>query len=82
METKQYTKNSDITILWTPEKCTHAGVCARTLPDVYKPRDKPWINPLNATAEELKNQINKCPSGALGFILHTENNSNDGNKTQ
>ena len=58
----------DITIVWKPELCVHAGVCARTLPNVYKPREKPWINPDQASAEELRNQIKACPSGALSFI--------------
>ena len=79
METKQYTKNSEISILWTPEKCIHAGICAKTLPTVYRPREKLWISPLNATAEELKVQIDACPSGALGYILHKEENKTNGN---
>lgn len=57
--------------MWTAKKCTHAGVCARTLPEVYKPREKPWISPQNASAEDLIHQIDRCPSGALGYIIHT-----------
>lgn len=37
------------------------------LPDVYDPEGKPWIKIENASTEELKNQINKCPSGALSY---------------
>lgn len=67
METKRYKKNDSFTILWTPSKCIHAGVCVKTLPKVYHPRDKPWILPEEASIEELKFQIKNCPSGALGF---------------
>ncbi len=67
METKRYKKNESFTILWTPSKCIHAGVCVKTLPKVYHPRDKPWILPEEASIEELKIQIKNCPSGALGF---------------
>ncbi len=67
METKRYKKNDAFTILWTPSKCTHAGVCVKTLPKVYHPRDKPWILPEEGEIEELKSQIKNCPSGALGF---------------
>lgn len=66
---KKYTENKDITILWNPEKCTHAGICVKTLPKVYHPKERPWITPEFASADELKNQIEHCPSGALGYIL-------------
>jgi uncharacterized Fe-S cluster protein YjdI len=67
METKRYQKNERFTILWTPSKCTHAGVCVRTLPEVYHPKDKPWILPEKGEIEALKDQIQNCPSGALGY---------------
>lgn len=64
MSTKEYT-NGEITILWKPEKCTHAGICVKTLPQVYNPKDKPWVKIQNATSKELVEQVSKCPSGAL-----------------
>ncbi len=63
---KDYT-NGEITITWQPELCQHAGVCVRTLPQVYKPGSSPWISMENASTEELKEQVNRCPSGALRF---------------
>lgn len=59
--------NGEITILWQPELCQHSGVCVRTLPKVYRPLEKPWIRIENATSDELKAQIHKCPSGALSY---------------
>ena len=73
METKRYTDNKDITVLWTPNKCKHAGVCVKTLPKVYDPKAKPWITPEYATKQELIAQIDACPSGALGYVI--EDNS-------
>lgn len=64
MEIKEYS-NGEVTILWQPEKCVHAGMCVKTLPQVYNPKERPWIKAENATSEELKNQVAKCPSGAL-----------------
>lgn len=63
---KEYS-NGEITIKWQPKVCQHAGVCVKTLPNVYKPKASPWITIENATTEELKNQVSKCPSGALSF---------------
>ena len=62
----EYT-NKDITILWKPSICIHAGECVKALPKVYNPRERPWIKIENATTLELKVQIAKCPSKALSY---------------
>ncbi len=69
---KQY-KNEDITIHWDQSKCIHAGVFARSLPQIYSPKEKPWIKIENASTEELKNQIGNCPTGALSYTLKNNN---------
>lgn len=66
--TKKYVKD-DLTILWRPKKCIHAAVCVKMLPEVYNPQDRPWLKPENATISQLKEQIDACPSGALGWEL-------------
>ena len=71
---KEY-KNEDITIHWEQSKCIHAGVCVRTLPQVFNPKERPWIKIENASSEELKAQITNCPSGALSYTLNENNNS-------
>lgn len=63
---KEY-KGKDIAIIWKPELCQHSTICWRTLPQVYNPKERPWIKPLNATTDELVTQINACPSGALTY---------------
>lgn len=75
MRTHEYS-NGEITILWKPKLCTHSAVCVRTLPQVYNPRAHPWILPENATSQDLINQVNKCPSGALS-IKPPESTSQD-----
>ncbi|NOQ92319.1 MAG: (4Fe-4S)-binding protein [Flavobacteriaceae bacterium] len=59
--------NKEITIVWQPKVCIHAAICVKSLPKVYKPKEKPWLTIENASTEELKKQINNCPSGALSF---------------
>jgi len=63
---KKY-KKDDIEIVWDSKKCTHAGFCARQLSAVFKPKDRPWIQPENASKEEIIEQVKKCPSGALSI---------------
>lgn len=70
---KEYSKG-DFTIVWESSKCIHAGTCARTLPEVYDPKGKPWIKPEHASVDELKAQINNCPSGALSYYVKGEEN--------
>lgn len=63
---KEYS-NGEITVTWEPKKCIHAGICVKKLPKVYNPIARPWIKVSNATSEELMAQIDRCPSGALGY---------------
>ncbi len=66
MEKQEY-QNGEIAIVWQPKLCIHAGVCVRTLSKVYDPKGRPWIKAENATTRELRDQIAKCPSGALSI---------------
>lgn len=61
---KHYSKG-DFSIVWKPSLCIHAAECVKALPSVYNPKEKPWIKQENASIDELKGQIAKCPSGAL-----------------
>ena len=63
---KKYSKEG-FNIVWKPAKCIHSGICVKTLPGVYRPEEKPWIQPESATVSELRAQIDRCPSGALTY---------------
>ncbi len=68
---KEYS-NGEITIVWNQQKCIHAAKCVGTLPQVYQPKEKPWIKIENATTEALTEQIKLCPSGALSFYYNSD----------
>lgn len=68
---REYT-NGEVTVVWKQELCIHSGICARGLPGVFKPKEKPWIHPEGATSEEIVNQVKKCPSGALSVYYNKE----------
>lgn len=61
---KEYT-NGEITIVWQASKCKHAAKCVGNLPQVFKPKEKPWIHPENASTQDIIKTVHKCPSGAL-----------------
>ena len=68
--TKKYS-HTELTILWQPHKCIHSGVCVKLLPEVYDPNKRPWITPEQASGKALKEQIDRCPSGALSYETPT-----------
>ncbi|WP_274476098.1 (4Fe-4S)-binding protein [Mangrovimonas aestuarii] len=72
-KTKEYT-NGEVTIVWKPEMCIHSGICAGGLPDVFKPKERPWIDINAASTDELVKQVKHCPSGALSYYMNAEKN--------
>jgi uncharacterized Fe-S cluster protein YjdI len=68
---KEYT-NGEVTVVWQSGLCKHAAECVKHAPEVFKPREKPWINPENASTEEIVETVKKCPSGALTFYYNSE----------
>lgn len=72
METQKEYTNGEITVVWKQALCVHAGLCAKGLPQVFQPKEKPWIKPHQAPTDAIITQINKCPSGALSFYENTK----------
>lgn len=68
---KEYT-NGDITVVWQPDLCIHAKKCWQGLPEVFAPRERPWVNPEGATSANIAAQVDKCPSGALSYYYKTQ----------
>ena len=64
--------NGEVTIVWRPELCIHSGRCVRGLPEVFKPKEKPWITPEGSTTEKIIAQIKRCPSGALSYFMNND----------
>ena len=67
---KEYPKGDAMTVLWKPKKCIHSELCVKTLPKVYRPKEKPWIRPEEADIQALKRQIDQCPSGARSYRVN------------
>lgn len=70
--TKKYS-NGEITIIWKPAMCIHSTICwkhATGLPDVFNPRERPWIKMEGGSTAQIEEQVKKCPSGALSFYYN------------
>lgn len=64
--TRIYT-NGEITVEWRPELCIHCQSCAESLPKVFKPQEKPWVDMSEGTTEEIRKTVEACPSKALSL---------------
>ena len=71
MSEKTYS-NGEVTVVWKSELCTHSGNCVRGLPDVFRPKEKPWVKIDAADTDALIAQVDKCPSGALSYFLNED----------
>ncbi len=62
--------NGEITVLWKPERCIHSGRCWKGLGQVFRPKERPWVNMDGADSASITGQVNKCPSGALSIEIN------------
>lgn len=63
---KEYT-NGEITVVWQPGKCIHSGNCVRNSPEVFQPKETPWIKIDASSSDKIIETVKKCPSGALSY---------------
>ena len=63
---KKYT-NGEVTIVWQSGKCIHSANCVRNNPDVFRPKEQPWIKIDGSSTDKIIETVQKCPSGALTF---------------
>ena len=55
----------EVIVEWRPRLCYHSQNCVRALPLVFDKERRPWIDPTQATADEVEAAVDRCPSGAL-----------------
>ncbi|MBI9035030.1 MAG: (4Fe-4S)-binding protein [Bacteroidales bacterium] len=61
--------NGEVTVVWKPSLCIHSTLCFTGLPQVFDPGNRPWVNAQGATTQKIIDQVKRCPSGALSYIL-------------
>ena len=64
--------NGEVTIVWKADLCTHSRKCWTGLGEVFKPGQRPWIEPTGASTQRIIDQVTQCPSGALSYRLNEE----------
>lgn len=69
MAPKTY-RGADIDVTFELNRCIHSAECGRRLQSVFDVDKRPWVQPDNATAEQVQAAIDHCPSGALKSVRH------------
>lgn len=65
-QVKQYWSD-EIVVTYDAARCIHAAECLRGLPQVFDTGKRPWIQPGNASADQVAEVVTRCPTGALHF---------------
>ena len=76
MKRIQTYRAAGITVTFDPNVCEHSGVCLRALPAVFDVRRRRWVAADAASPAEVASAIDRCPSGALRYVLDPETESN------
>lgn len=64
MAAREYSTD-EIVVEWRSRLCYHSQNCVRALPLVFEKDRRPWIDVTQATADEVEDAVEGCPSGAL-----------------
>jgi uncharacterized Fe-S cluster protein YjdI len=67
---RRYTRDG-AAVTYEVALCRHAGECVRGLPAVFDTTRRPWIQPQNASIDDLERVIALCPTRALKFERDT-----------
>jgi len=71
-EIREYS-NGEMTVVWEAGKCIHSAICAKGLPEVFKPRERPWVKIDAAKTQAIIDQVKQCPTGALSYYMNDKN---------
>src|SRR5215212_2334240 len=58
-----------VRVFYDRGRCLHFAECIRGLPQVFDVAKRTWIQPQNASADEVAEVVRRCPSGALHYRL-------------
>ena len=62
-------QSKNLTVYDNRSICAHAGICTDGLPAVFHNREGSFVDPDGASVDEIIDIVNRCPSGALSYII-------------
>ena len=57
----------NLEIRYDVRRCIHAAECVKGAPQVFSPKNRPWVQPDAADADHVSAVIHRCPTGALTY---------------
>jgi CDGSH-type Zn-finger protein/uncharacterized Fe-S cluster protein YjdI len=60
-------QGENVTITWSRRRCIHVAACVMSLPRVFAPGRRPWIDLREASEDAATRVVRLCPTGALHF---------------
>lgn len=69
IDKKRAYEGTSVTIFDNRTICCHAAHCVEELPSVFRRNEKTWVEPNGAGNDEIADLVNRCPSGALSYVL-------------
>lgn len=69
MSVKTY-RGEDVNVTFELKRCIHAAECGQRLQEVFDISKRPWVQPDNASADQVAATVDHCPSGALKYVRH------------
>ena len=58
-------EGKDATVTWEGSLCIHVGECGRAKNELFVGGRQPWCQPDVSDADEIRDVMQRCPSGAL-----------------
>jgi len=58
-----------VTVFYDRARCRHYAECVRGLPQVFDVKNRPWVRPDAAGADDIAEVVRRCPTGALHYRL-------------
>ena len=55
----------DVSVTWSRRRCIHAAACVFSLPTVFEPGRRPWVDATGASVDAIARVVARCPTGAL-----------------
>lgn len=60
-------ESENIVVSYDPKRCIHAAECVHGLPGVFEKDRQPWIDPSQASPDEIVEVVSRCPTGTLTY---------------
>lgn len=80
-ETSRDYEAEGVVVHWKQERCSHSGMCYNTLPEVFRPDERPWVVAGAAPADQVLDVVELCPTGALTYTRTAKGSSDMSDET-